>query len=199
VSEVPSGSRAEPSLEKHVDAATPIINERPVLFLDVDGVLNPWRASNLRGDWRKIQVGGVRLWMSRELGEWFSRLAERGVRVVWATTWIKYPDDLEFYAEQMGMPGGLERIDIDTDHEEWSDVSNSGKRPGVEAWLDAQPAPPRSIVWVDDDLGPSDLGLAHRRRIAAFAPSPSRGLADSRLRELIETALFGLPDHPDNP
>lgn len=166
-----------------------------LLFLDVDGVLNPFRARhNLHADWRKRRLWDdeperSKYWVSAELGRWLHTVHVDGVRIVWATTWVNYPEDLERYAEIIGAPAALERIRFDKTAD--FDLRESGKRPGIAEWLAANSPDPdaRRVVWVDDCLGDNDRRFAGEEGIVTVRPNPASGLADRKLRTLIEARL----------
>lgn len=153
----------------------------PVLFLDVDGVLNPLTTSRPkqygRGLWTREQCPGshLRLWLNPALG---AALLGLGVDIVWATTWCGFPDDLEWVASRSGLPAGLPRITLDPDDAD--DFRNCGKRRGVAAWLAGAERP---VVWVDDDLGPGDREWASNRpgRTLLVKPLSGRGLDRSHI------------------
>ena len=183
---------------RQVNDTDPTSGEQPVdrlLFLDVDGVLNPFRARhNLHADWRKRRLWDDELerskyWVSAELGRWLHTVHDHGVRIVWATTWVNYPDDLERYAEIIGAPAALERIRFDKTAD--FDLRESGKRPGIAEWLAAHSPDPddRRVVWVDDCLGDNDRRFAGEEGIVTVRPNPASGLADRKLRTLIEARL----------
>lgn len=163
-----------------------------LLFLDVDGVLNPFLArTNLHGDWRKVEFGdGGRYWVSPRLGAWLRGLLDGGTRIVWATTWVNDPGDLERYAERIGLPPGLDRIRFEPSQARFHGTE-SGKAGGIAEWLGAHApdAGERIVVWVDDDIGPLDKAFALQQSIVTFAPHPVSGLADRTLRMRIEESL----------
>jgi len=111
------------------------MNNGPVLFLDVDGVLNPQDDEGLpdawRGSWECMHTpSGARVWLSSSQAAAIQRLR---VEIVWATTWCHSPDDLEWLAEELGFPYGMSRLDW-RPYEDMGPQS-CGKRPGVERFL----------------------------------------------------------------
>ena len=161
---------------------------RSYLFLDIDGVLNP-TSIVLPGDWRQVQIDRLYVWTSADLGRWLTRLVDGGVQIVWATTWIQIPGSLALLADSLGLPSDLPRID----RLEWpdDDLLESGKRPGVERWLDEHGVDPIAtpVVWADDDLGPDDIRWAEDAGVTAVKVGAIYGLADPSQRVRIESAL----------
>ena len=159
------------------------------LFLDIDGVLNP-EAVVLPGDWRQVQAGRYWVWASERLGRWLNQLTDRGVQIVWATTWIEQPHALATIARAFDLPQDLPRID----RLEWPDDDSGnecGKCPGVQRWLDEHGVDPHStpVVWADDDLGPDDIRWATDAGVTAVEVRSAHGLADSGQRLAIKSAL----------
>ena len=68
----------------------------PVLFLDVDGVLNQ------RGTLHRFQ--GVRGVDPEKVEQLHRIIAATDCRIVLASTWRKYPDHVAHLAEQLGVP-----------------------------------------------------------------------------------------------
>jgi hypothetical protein len=164
------------------------MSARSYLFLDIDGVLNP-EAVVLPGDWRQVQVDRYWVWTSARLGRWLNDLIDRGVQIVWATTWVENPRALAALAGAFDLPLDLPRID----RLEWldDDAWDNGKRPGVQRWLAEHGVDPNAtpVVWVDDDLGPNDLRWAADAGIRALKIPSTYGLADPGQRSRIESAL----------
>jgi hypothetical protein len=164
-----------------------------LLFLDVDGVLNPWRATNLYGDWRKMPLDPAeprrhRFWVSADLGRWLNSLLADGVRIVWATSWINHPTKLAAYAGLFGIPDLPDRLDAVTSDERRAE---SGKLAALQRWLaeHAIDITTARIAWVDDDLSQKELEWAAASGVTAVRPLPSAGLADRNLRVTIEAGL----------
>ncbi|WP_344953744.1 HAD domain-containing protein [Actinomadura miaoliensis] len=76
------------------------VSARPLLYLDVDGVLNPENPRD-PGRFAEHAVGRLTVRVSDEHAEWLVRL--RGTYdLVWATTWEGYAN--EYIAPLLGLP-----------------------------------------------------------------------------------------------
>jgi hypothetical protein len=167
------------------DAAGSPADRWPTVFLDVDGVLNPFlfdveyasfddfidhaiTIDDHRGAGRRFDVC-----LSRTMGE---RVASLDADIVWVTTWEHHADT--YIAPLCGLPTGLEVLtspdDLDTWHGTWK----------LDAVQRAVADDPRPFVWVDDDLDIFGWGPDSARRWAAdlpfetllLAPDPRAGL-----------------------
>lgn len=166
---------------------------RPVLYLDVDGVLNPFRATNPIKHWSDYHKEPVflpdgrsfRVWFSNRLGQALQNLASRtDVEIVWATTWSEYVDEL--IAPSANLPLGLRRLPHHSDGD--IDLANCGKLAEV-----SRDANDRPVIWIDDCLGPKDHAWAESRPAPTLAvvPDPAVGLRPRDILAL-ESWLRGL-------
>ena len=170
-----------------------IDNPTGYVFLDVDGIINPFDRDLRLPGWHLEHVGFWDIWVGDPLAAWLRGLIDHGVQIVWATTWVENPDNLAELAVLWGLPTDLPGID----GLEWAvgDRYSCGKRPGVIRWLNANGVDTEvtPVVWVDDMLGPLDLRWAEARGVVAV-PVPSEwGLADPTQPRLIEDALGVIP------
>jgi hypothetical protein len=62
------------------------VTDRPMLFLDVDGVLNPYNYEPMPHGYETIRDGPEPLTLNREHGQWIEELAVH-LDIVWATAW----------------------------------------------------------------------------------------------------------------
>ena len=167
--------------------------DRPILLLDVDGILNAPR--------RELPEGRERGWFNGFLLSWdpivtarLRELHESGrVEIQWLTTWATDADRL--LAEPMGLPRGLRtytRADV-------APTGFLGALRGASGWWKlaaAQEAaaaePDRRIVWIDDDLAEqaADTGdwLAANPHVLVIAPELFVGLTHEQL-DVIEAWL----------
>ncbi|MFD0269982.1 hypothetical protein ACFVGY_25990 [Streptomyces sp. NPDC127106] len=149
--------------------------DRPLLLLDVDGPLNPFRSrlAGLRGYTSHRMRPTV--WMSYRSPD--SRRARRGLKVrlhpshgarllalpfdlAWATTWMDEANTM--VAPHIGLPGDLPFI-------EWPELfardpdGLSWKTRSLVAWAAGRP-----FAWVDDMINARD-----RAWVAAHHPAPA--------------------------
>lgn len=148
---------------------------KAVLMLDLDDVLNPSlmrhpHKTRLDG-YHKQPFGPVKAWVCEEHGQ---RLQDLDVQIVWATTWVDHPELLAEYAEAIGLPTDLPRIETVSP----SSPKSCGKLNGVRQWLAGNDAEDVPMVWIDDALADHDLSWAEDRTAPTLTlkPIPQHGL-----------------------
>ncbi|GII59802.1 hypothetical protein Pth03_81910 [Planotetraspora thailandica] len=122
---------------------------RPLILVDVDGVLNPSRRSSLHYRRHLCAVGGqvYKVLLDRRHGARLSSLArDTEAELVWATTWEEHAN-VEI-APRIGLPR-LPVITVTTDPT--SRAGENFKTRGVADYVDGRP-----FVWFDDSLGAAD-------------------------------------------
>jgi hypothetical protein len=132
---------------------------RPLLLVDVDGVLNPLATAHPGAGYQRHEILGYPLWLTCEHGAWLDELATV-FELMWATTWEH--DANRFIAPAVGLAARLPVIEF---REGRMTADGIWKRPAVERATAGRP-----FAWVDDDFGPSDFAWA-ARRTAAGAPT----------------------------
>jgi Swiss Army Knife RNA repair-like protein len=160
--------------------------DRPILLLDVDGVLNSPRRQLPEG-WRQGTFNGFRLSWDPTITARLRELHESGrVEIQWLTTWTTDADRL--LAAPMGLPRGLKtHARADT-----APTGFFGSLDGASGWWKlavaqevAAAEPDRRIVWIDDDLAEQadDTGdwLAANPHVLVVAPDLAVGLTHSQL------------------
>ena len=138
--------------------------DKPVVLLDVDGVLNPLlrEKPTTWPDFRQVHANGFELWLSPEMG---AALAALPATVVWSTTWCDEPTHLERFTEHLGglAPVWLGRWGRSRDLR-W-------KRELAYAAAERFPA----VVWVDD-LERWPPFTATPKHVLGMHPAPAEGL-----------------------
>ncbi|WNV74112.1 HAD domain-containing protein [Geodermatophilus sp. DSM 44513] len=163
--------------------------DRPILLLDVDGVLNAARADLPEG-WERGRFNGYVLTWDPTVTARLRELHESGrVELQWLTTWTTDADRL--LAEPMGLPRGL----VTHARDDAAPTGFAGSLGGRAGWWKLTAAravveaePDRRVVWVDDDLAEqaADTGewLAANRHVLVIAPDLRLGLTHEQLDEV---------------
>lgn len=120
---------------------------KPLLFLDVDGVLNALdpQACDWGDDWRTyVAHDDLRSYRMRFSRRMLDRIAALDVEIVWCTTWRNLANTE--LSPLIGWPGDFPVIGSFTDRRSHMDWKYAGVR---EYLLDH---PRRPFIWVDDDV-----------------------------------------------
>ena len=147
---------------------------KPIILLDVDGVLNP-KVNRGDGDRPDLHLSDAKVALVR-------RLATKG-RIAWVTT---SPADvvaelnaqLELDVEPLRVTVELQDSDVD---------EPTPKLSSVARWLDAMKTAGEadwdSVVWIDDVLGPDVHEWAHNLNQAVLLerPVPEEGLTEAHV------------------
>jgi hypothetical protein len=154
---------------------------KSLLFLDVDGVLNPWMSkTEADSNWTVITLKEhtyMNVWISWMVFGWLEDLIEHGTQIVWATTWVDTPDRLKEYIRHLGFSfHPYEAIHLKT--ADYFDVpGNCGKLPGIIEWLQQHPQyKDLPKAWIDDELGVDDKLWAAANNVYALKTDPAKGL-----------------------
>jgi hypothetical protein len=153
---------------------------RPVLALDIDGVIFPLaekvgdRLPEYEG-WVKTTASGLPVSYEPELVKWLQEICSRGVDIVWASSWGKTAS--ASVSELLGLPE-LAALDV-----------SQGRWPAVSAYAKNSP-----LIWCED----ARQSAAVKAQIKAHKPSalliqPKRHLAlTPAQRKKISTFLDSL-------
>ncbi|WP_079176259.1 hypothetical protein [Actinacidiphila rubida] len=165
----------------------------PVLFVDVDGPLNPYAAKPQRrpDGYVTIRVpweAGAGVYASRMLRVWLNPahgagLLALGYELCWATTWMDQAN--RWIGPVLGLPE-LPFVDFGNDL--------FAERPDGVHWKTERVvayAAGRPFAWIDDELGPPDhafVAAAHPAPALLHHVNPRLGLLDADFRALADFA-----------
>lgn len=147
---------------------------KPVILLDIDGVLNPKVRPGDGGD-TELQLSDGKLALVR-------RLAKKG-RIAWVSTWPV--DQVAGLEEQLQLDEEPLRVTITQRPED--EGRPTPKLRSVARWLNrmelAGEADWDSVVWIDDVLGPDVHEWAHHygRPVLLERPNPDEGLTEAHV------------------
>lgn len=112
------------------------------LFLDVDGVLNPWAAAGCPPGHAEHRWRRRKAWLSRTHGPALLALAERAdLELVWASSWADDANTL------VGAAIGLPPLPVVTFAGPHADTGPDWKFPAVGRFAYGRP-----LAWFDDDF-----------------------------------------------
>ncbi|WP_370084912.1 HAD domain-containing protein [Streptacidiphilus sp. MAP12-16] len=153
-------------------------NDRPLLYLDIDGVLNPV-CPRPEGEFTAHQVHGCSVLISARHADWLRELAQV-YELVWASTWEAYAN--RCIAPLLGLPD-LPVVPV-------------GRQPGGD-WLPiVRHAAGRPFAWVDDLIPEAVLrSSAARRDRLLLRVDPGQGLRRDHVNRLLghPPVRFSLP------
>ncbi|MEU9116652.1 hypothetical protein AB0D04_34120 [Streptomyces sp. NPDC048483] len=167
----------------------------PLLFLDVDGPLNPWQArphrrppgyTTLRArptGWEPPRRP-LRVWLNPAHGPLLMGL---GYRLIWATTWKAEANT--WIGPVLGLPE-LPAVEWPQMHPHDPEGVHWKTRPLVTV------AAGRPFAWADDEIGPADLDWIARHHPGPALPhrvDPAKGLLPNDFTTLRNWAS----GHPD--
>lgn len=147
--------------------------ERPIILLEVDGVLNP-------------TIAGGEVAISSERGELVLELARAG-EIVWTTSW---PADVTFQLERaVGLEGQTRRVPLVGK----SDGAATPKLQSIARWVERSTFPLTPVVWIDDWLRSDARSWAsgQDRPWLLVQPETSTGLTRVHVAAVVEFLTVG--------
>jgi hypothetical protein len=153
---------------------------RPLLFVDVDGVISLFGfdpSGGVPGSF--LSVDGILHCIGSEAGRRLARLAER-YELVWATGWEEKAN--EYLPHVLGIPSNLHTLTFD-----------GRARFGTAHWkLEAieEYAGQRRAAWIDDSLDERCTAWAARRKAPTLLveTDPATGITDEHVERLLRFA-----------
>jgi hypothetical protein len=148
--------------------------ETPLLFLDVDGVLNPFAVGPrfVPPGFAEHSIRGYRVLLTPRHGDWLKPLGGR-FELVWATTWEEQAN------VEIGPRIGLPRLPVVL----FGEAARRGfwKVPAVDSFARERP-----LAWIDDDFDrEADEWARHRLAPTLLLRSdPGVGLARRHIKAL---------------
>jgi hypothetical protein len=169
----------------------PRASEKPLLFVDVDGVISLFGFREgyglAAGDAPFAQcppgalhsINGVMHYISSECGPRLARLAER-YELVWATGWEEAAND--YLPHLLGLPEKLPFLTFD------GRVAAGSAHWKVDAI--AEYAGPRALAWIDDNVDHTCRAWAERRQAPTLIIETLRhvGMGQEHVKLLLEWA-----------
>ncbi|MBY8345741.1 hypothetical protein LXH13_09925 [Streptomyces spinosirectus] len=160
---------------------------RPLLFLDVDGPLNPWAAKPERrpDGYTTIRVAlqpgrALRVWLNPSHG---AALLGLDYDLCWATTWMDAAN--RWIAPVIGLPE-LPYVDFGADLFAPRPDGVHWKTEAIVAYAEGRP-----FAWVDDEQSPADeeyVSAHHGAPALLHHVSPRLGLREADFAALAEFA-----------
>jgi HAD domain in Swiss Army Knife RNA repair proteins len=148
---------------------------KPIILLDINGVLNPKPQSGDSSDGPNLHLSDLKAALVR-------RLATKG-RLAWVST---SPEDLMDSLEaQLNLEVNPLRVAIDPEPDD--EAQQTPKLGSVTRWLDDMEAEGNeewdAVVWIDDALGVDVHDWAHRYHLPVLLekPDPEEGLTEGHV------------------
>ncbi|HEX8208147.1 MAG TPA: hypothetical protein VF587_18940 [Solirubrobacteraceae bacterium] len=162
------------------------MQEKPLLYVDVDGVISLWGFDpDERPPGAFAVVDGIPHFLSQEAGRHLLALSDV-FELVWCTGWEEKAN--EHLLSPLGLPTPLHYLSFDEHREPGHTTPGHWKLGALTAHAGDRP-----LAWIDDAFNDA----CHRWAAARGAPtllvatSPSSGLVSSHARELLAWANGG--------
>jgi hypothetical protein len=163
----------------------PQMHEKPVLLVDVDGVISLWGfAASERPAGTFLSVDGIPHFLSAEAGEHLLALRS-AYELVWCTGWEEKAND--YLPAALGLPEQLPFLRFETSTDAGTTMPGHWKLPAVQAHVGAD----RPVAWIDDAFNDACHAWAATRRGPTHleATEPATGLTRQGFDRLLRFAL----------
>jgi hypothetical protein len=154
-----------------------VADRRPLLLIDVDGVVCPY-AHELEDcaslEIEQALVGYSSVWLSRHVARQLKGLGEL-FQLIWCTAWEEHA------AEYLGPYLALPAMPVIHFDEPLAGDDSHWKWPAIEAFVGD-----RAFAWIDDEIGSGDLARARRREAPTLLVrvEGTRGLQATHVEQL---------------
>ena len=155
------------------------MQEKPVLYVDVDGVISLWGFDpNSRPPGAFTAVDGIPHFLSSEAGEHLLGLGGT-FELVWCTGWEEKAN--EHLVPALGLPTPLEWLSFDATRGPGHTTPGHWKLPAIDAHAGTRPA-----AWVDDAFNEACFKWARERSAPTLLveTSPAVGLVEAHVARL---------------
>jgi hypothetical protein len=166
----------------------PADHAKPLLLVDVDGVISLWGfPSDKRPDGTFLAVDGIPHFLSHEAARHLQGLAA-DFALVWCTGWEEKAD--EYLPAALGLPAGLPHLSFDAQVGAGTTTPGHWKLAAIDAFAGDRPA-----AWIDDAFNDAchDWAAARRAPTLLVETEPATGLTEVHAVRLARwaSALMG--------
>ena len=163
-------------------------DQRPLVLVDIDGVLNAFEARRLTTHQRVAVADRYRVVLDGRHPGWFDVLGE-DAELCWATMWQAKAGPV--FGRVAGLGTDWDYLDFDS---AWNTGSarRTGHGVGGYKWPMIEPLGDgdRPLVWIDDDMTDEQLEWARVRNAAGrptlfVRPDPSEGFDDEQFARVL--------------
>ena len=156
---------------------------KPLLLVDVDGVISLWGfAMDRRPDGAFLTVDGLPHFLSKQAGRHLHALSA-SFDLVWCTGWEEKAD--EYLPDALGLPRGLPFLSFDQHVQTGTTMPGHWKLGAIDAYARDRPA-----AWIDDAFNDACHAWAAARPAPTLLveTAPAEGLTESQAATLVAWA-----------
>ena len=178
---------------RHHHTPQPSTTHRPLVLVDIDGVLNAFHSDGHGTHQRVAVAGGYRVVLDTRHPGWFDALAEVA-ELRWATMWQAHAGPV--FGAVAGLGHDWPHLDFDGAYAAGSRYAHrTGTGVGGYKWpriLEAADTG-RAMVWIDDDMIDAQLAWAAARHAGGaptlfVRPDPADGFTEAEYAEVLAFA-----------
>jgi hypothetical protein len=162
----------------------PQIHEKPVLLVDVDGVISLWGfPERMRPRGTFLSVDGIPHFLSAEAGDHLLALRS-AYELVWCTGWEEKAN--EYLPAALGLPEPLPHLGFDSHIEAGTTMPGHWKLAAIQAYVGSD----RPVAWIDDAFNEACHAWAADRPGATHleVTDPATGLTATHASTLLAWA-----------